>query len=275
MLRQVPAIMETAGLAEDQYVAAMISIDKLDKISREGVDKELAGKGIAAEARIKLWNLLATVTDTDDFMTNLTRLKHQINDNSHKDRAFRDLERLWTLLKDGPIAAHIDFDATLARGLGYYTGCIFELRIGAFSSSCGGGGRYDKLIGQFLGEDITATGISLGIERILLILEERQMFPGELSAFSQVMLANFDQDGEAALLKLATQIREIGMSCEVYPETQKIGKQFKYAEKHGIPIVVLAGPDEREKGLWTVKNMKTGEQKTLQEAELLSHLKSI
>ncbi len=267
------AMMETAGLGVDQYLPAMISIDKLDKIAQDGVDLELAERGITIEAREKLWDLLANLKSEDHFADKLSQLKEKIVASPNKDRAFQDLERLWSLLKDGPIAAHLDFDPSLARGLGYYTGCIFELHIGAFASSCGGGGRYDKLIGQFLGEDVTATGISLGIERILLILEERALFPAELSAFAQVMIANFDHDGETALLKLASQIRDLGISCEVFPETQKIGKQFKYAEKHGIPLVILAGPDERAKGLWMLKNLASGEQTALNEGELLQHLK--
>jgi histidyl-tRNA synthetase len=265
------AIMESADIPESLQVPCLITLDKLDKIGMDGVRKELQARGISVAAIDKTFLILQTL-QVDELSQVLKVLTQNLKSSPAQAKACADLETFATIVKDHPLLEQIRFDPTLARGLGYYTGCIFEIEINGFPSSCGGGGRYDNLIGQFLGEPITAVGISLGVERLLLVMEEKKMFPPDVRPGAQVMIALFDLEGIGPSLNLANSLRREGLRCDVFPETQKLAKQFKHAEKQGIPYVVMAGPDERAKGLWNLKDLSNGVQESLAEQDLIQRL---
>jgi histidyl-tRNA synthetase len=152
-------------------------------------------------------------------------------------------------------------DPSLARGLSYYTGAIMEIAVPDLAGSLGGGGRYDGLIGMFSGEDLPACGFSLGLERILVVMAERHMFPSSVqSAAADVLVTLFDEEGVPDALRLAGDLRRAGLRVEIYPEADKLGKQFKYAAARGHRFVTVVGSDERAAGQVTVKNMQNGEQ---------------
>jgi histidyl-tRNA synthetase len=152
----------------------------------------------------------------------------------------------------------------LARGLSYYTGAIMEASVPDLAGSLGGGGRYDGLIGMFSGEQIPACGFSLGLERILVVMTERNMFPAHLvTAAADVMVTQFEGEPIEESLKLANELRAAGLRVDLYPEPDKLGKQFKYAAVRGVTFVAVEGGDERARGEVTVKNMKTGEQSSI------------
>src|SRR5690606_16899982 len=164
----------------------------------------------------------------------------------------------------------------LARGLSYYTGAIFEINVPDLAGSLGGGGRYDGLIGMFGKEQIPACGFSLGLERILVVMDERGMFPPEIaaSAAADVMVTIADGETVTGSLRLASELREAGLRVLVYPEADKLGKQFKYADSINIPFVCVLGESELAEGKVTLKNMKNGEQKTVERSELVSDLET-
>ncbi len=151
-------------------------------------------------------------------------------------------------------------DPSLARGLSYYTGPIFEIEFAGLSSSGGGGGRYDDLIGMFLGQTIPACGFSLGLERIILIMEERGMFPARIAGQPQVLVTQYDEATANASFRLATELRAGGLRVDLYPDQDRFGKQFKYAEERGIRYVALVSPREVEAGVVAVKDLTSGEQ---------------
>jgi histidyl-tRNA synthetase len=160
--------------------------------------------------------------------------------------------------------ARLKIDPSLARGLSYYTGAIMEINVPDLAGSLGGGGRYDNLVGMFAGQDVPACGFSLGLERIIVVMTEREMFPPALArAAADVMVTIWNEDSASDALALATELRAAGLRVDVYPEADKLGKQFKYASAQKIPFVVVMGEKERERGEVSVKEMMTGEQQTL------------
>ena len=171
-----------------------------------------------------------------------------------------ELKQVMALSAGGPAAEHLRIDPYLARGLSYYTGPIFEIEFPGLSGSGGGGGRYDDLIGMFSGQTIPACGFSLGLERIILIMEERGMFPERLSTQPQVLVTMFDDSTVAASLALARRLRAAGLRVDVYPDNDRYGKQFKYAEERSIRYAALLSPREQEAGVVAVKDLVTGEQ---------------
>jgi histidyl-tRNA synthetase len=164
---------------------------------------------------------------------------------------------------------HLRFDLSLARGLSYYTGAIMEVAVPDLAGSLGGGGRYDGLIGMFLGEDIPACGFSLGLERILVVMTERGMFPpGVDGAAADVLITRFEGEDPSDALRLARELREGGVRVEVYAEPDKLGRQFKYAASIGVPKVAVVGHDERLAGVVTIKDMASGQQVSVPRADL-------
>jgi histidyl-tRNA synthetase len=162
----------------------------------------------------------------------------------------------------------------LARGLSYYTGPIFEILSEDFSGSLGGGGRYDNLVGMFSNKQVPAVGFSLGLERILLLMEARQMFP-DFQMTARVMLCPLPEAPLAPVVGLASRLRQAGITVEVYPESAKIGRQLAAAAAFHIPYAVILGPDEIVRQTYTLKHLDSGEQHTLDEAALLTALRSI
>src|SRR5437660_1706893 len=167
-----------------------------------------------------------------------------------------DLRQILEFTRASSVDRRIKLDPTLARGLAYYTGSIIEINVADLSGSLGGGGRYDNLVGMFLGKDVPACGFSLGLERIIVVMSEREMFPQKLiSSPADVMVTIWDEDSIAESLALATELRNKGLRVDLYPEADKMGKQFKYASSREIPFVAIIGDDERQRGEVAMKDM--------------------
>ena len=254
------AVLDHAGIPADLHGSALVAVDKVDKVGVDGVKKEFAERGLSEDSANALLKFLGAAS-FDEYQDAL---------NDEGKAAIRDLGELFTLSKATSAGPHLKFDGYLARGLSYYTGPIFEIRVADLAGSLGGGGRYDNLIGMFSGESIPATGISLGLERILVVMAERNMFPASVvAAPADVMVVQWFANRTPLYLEFATELRRAGLRVELYPESptddgKKVGdKQFKYASARGIPYVAVIGADELANRTVTVKNMKTGEQKTV------------
>jgi len=251
-------LMEVAGVPHDLEGAALVAIDKLDKIGMEGVRKELDVRGIPAAAADRL--LAAMAAAPADNAAVLDWLTALLEGSEVGSRGVAELKQVVMLSLGGPASAHLRIDPYLARGLSYYTGPIFEIAFPGLSGSGGGGGRYDDLIGMFSGQTIPACGFSLGLERIILIMEERGMFPARLSTQPQVLVTMFDASTVTAALTLAQRLRGAGLRVDLYPDNDRYGKQFKYAEERGIRYAALLSPRELEAKIVAVKDLVSGEQ---------------
>jgi histidyl-tRNA synthetase len=237
---------------------ALVALDKLDKIGAEGVAGELAQRGIEQEASAQLTRMFLAPGPQDPAYPagELERLHAFVADDEAGTAAVENVRAIMDLSAQTSAAGKVRFDPSLARGLSYYTGAIMEVNVPDLAGSLGGGGRYDNLIGMFLGQDIPACGFSLGLERILVVMTERNMFPPSLTtAPADVMIAMFDASGGSEAMRVASALREAGLRVFVYPDAEKIGKQIKYADSRGIPFVALLGEDEIKAGTVTVKNL--------------------
>jgi len=262
-----------SGLAEyaeitDQLIDFTVALDKLDKIGKEGVVKELLERGIAQESVDKLDFLF---TQSDDALENLRQLKEKFTGNEVGLKGVEELEFVLTQSVNlGVDIRNLVFNITLARGLDYYTGAIFEVKADEVQmGSIGGGGRYDNLTEVFGVKNIPGIGISFGLDRIYLVMEELGLFPEEAASKVDYLFANFGGEETLEALKLIKQLREKGVSAEIYPEAAKIGKQFTYAEKKGIRNLVFLGEEEIRNGNVTYKDLQAGEQKTVSVEEFL------
>jgi histidyl-tRNA synthetase len=180
-----------------------------------------------------------------------------------------DLREVLQFAKANGTDQRIKLDPTLARGLAYYTGAIIEINVADLAGSLGGGGRYDNLVGMFLGKDVPACGFSLGLERIIVVMSERGMFPVQLISLpADVMVTIWNEDSVGESIALATELRSKGLRVDLYPEADKLAKQFKYASSRGIPFVVIVGDDERALDQVAIKNMQSGEQRLVDRAGL-------
>jgi histidyl-tRNA synthetase len=289
--RQVlTGILDQAGVARDQHDDALISLDKMDKAGAEGVARELAERGIVGEGAVKVmcfFEGLAGVEHAVHFVDLdaeqqrdavnadvLGRLVEFIGAHEIGASGVDDLRQVLELSKASGVNQRIKLDPTLARGLAYYTGAIIEISTADLAGSLGGGGRYDNLVGMFLGKDVPACGFSLGLERIIVVMSEREMFPqGLISSPADVMVTIWNEDSIAESIALATELRSRGVRVDVYSEADKMGKQFKYASARGIPFVAILGDDERARGEVAIKNMETGEQRSLGRGEVAPWLK--
>ena len=248
------ALLDAAGIDTALHGTALVAIDKLDKIGRDKVRDDMVSRGIASDAAVAC---LAAFDDLELFDRLVARTEAGT-------AARENVARIIELAAATPAAGHVSLTPRLARGLSYYTGAIMEIAVPDLAGSLGGGGRYDGLIGTFSGEQIPACGFSLGLERILVVMTERHMFPAALAATAaDVMVTLFEGEPIAEGLRLAQELRAAGLRVDVYPEPEKLGKQFKYAGSRGVPFVTVAGADERARGEVTLKNMITGEQQAL------------
>ena len=270
------AVLAHAGVPAELHGPVLVIMDKADKIGIDGVRKELGEKGLGESVADVLLERLsgAAPADLEAWMAQESSVL-----NEDGKAAIDELRQIFTLCQSTSAGAHLTLDRSLARGLSYYTGPIFEIRVADLAGSLGGGGRYDNLIGMFSGENIPASGISLGLERILVVMGERKMFPQSVvSTPADVMVVQWFANRTELYLAFATELRKAGLRVELYPETptgdgKKVGdKQFKYAAARGIPCVAVIGADELANGTVTVKNMTTGEQKTIARAETVKWL---
>jgi len=257
-------IAEAAGIA-DRFADMTVAIDKLDKVGIEGVRKELAERGVPDSAVTVIENIL----QTPDFQV----LKSAFKDSETGLKGLEELERVFQLLSKSPLKNELKFDVTLARGLSYYTGCIFEVSAKEYQmGSIGGGGRYADLTGVFGVPGLSGVGVSFGADRIYDVLEGLNLFPENLSESVKIMLASFDEPSFEYAFQCATELRAAGVSVEVYPEPGKLKKQFEYVAKRGIPFVAIIGESELESKTLTIKDQKSGEQWTANISEVAKRL---
>ncbi len=266
--RVLLGLIESAGVPTALEGETLTAIDKLDKLGVDGVRAELASRGIVPDAIDRLVELFALSDAGDDV---LDRLGSALESSEAGRTGVADLRTLLAYAKDAPAGRYLRVDPFLARGLSYYTGPIFEIAVADLAGSLGGGGRYDNLVGMFLGRQIPACGFSLGLERILVVMEEREMFGGSETA-ADVMVGVWDESLASEALKLAGELRSAGLRVDLFPDRDKVGKQMKYADGRGYPYVALVGPDERDRGAVAVKALGTGEQTEVPRTEVAAWL---
>ena len=257
---------------EDKLIDFTVALDKLDKIGEEGVTKEMLLKGISQEAINKIKPLF-TVGKTVDAQLKL--LETLLASSDVGKEGISELSFIINAIENLKLqSAKLEIDITLARGLNYYTGAIFEVAAPSEvkMGSIGGGGRYDDLTGIFGLKDMSGVGISYGLDRIYLVLEELKLFPDTVSANTKVLFINFGDQEALYAMKAINKLRMNNIAAELYPDNTKMGKQMGYADKRDIPFTVLAGEKEMEAKSYTLKNMKSGEQQSLSLEELISKL---
>lgn len=246
-----------------------VAIDKLDKIGAEKVNEELKGKGFSDAAIAALTPILELSGENSD---KISALKEIFEKSILGAKGLEELQAVLDYIELlGLDKAHLEFDTTLARGLSYYTGAIFEVKVNNVSiGSVSGGGRYDDLTGVFGLKDMSGVGISFGVDRIYDVMEELELFPTDQLNTTEVMFVNFDQTTEKYCLPVLQKLRARGVNSEIYPESAKMKKQMNYANKKEVAYVVLAGSNEIAEGKFTLKNMASGEQKLVSTEELLA-----
>ena len=255
----------------DKIVDITVAIDKLDKIGVEKVKDEMKLKGVSDKAIAQLQPLIELKGNT---VEKLNTLKKFLVSSEIGRTGIEELEYIFNYA--GFLGnKNIEFDITLARGLNYYTGAIFEIQTnkGTFTSSICGGGRYDDLTGIFGLPNVSGVGISFGADRIYDVMEELNLFPDSSRATTTVMFVNFGVEEEKHCLQLLVKVRSAGINAEIYPEAAKMKKQMGYADAKKIPYVVLAGSEEIKARALTLKNMKTGDQQKLTIEDIIKVIK--
>lgn len=265
-------IAEVIG-AEDKLIDFTVSLDKLDKIGEEGVKTEMLSKGISPEALNKL-NPLFSLKGTT--LEKLSKLKKILSSSETGLKGIEELKFITNAFETLSLkSTQIEVDVTLARGLNYYTGAIFEVSPpkGVNMGSIGGGGRYDDLTGIFGLKNTSGVGISFGLDRIYLVLEELNLFPETVLATTKVLFINFGDRESLYALQAISKLRANGIASELYPDQAKMGKQIGYADKRNIPFVILAGDKEIENQSYTLKSMLSGDQSNYTLDQLISFFK--
>ena len=265
-----------AGIAEyigkpDALVDITVAIDKLDKIGIDAVNAELAQKGLDATAIEKLQPILFMKGDAREKFAQLKSLMSGIEVG---EKGIEELETLFDYIDDMNVGIEYELDLTLARGLNYYTGAIFEVKAKDVAmGSISGGGRYDNLTGIFGLQGVSGVGISFGADRIYDVLTELNLFPEKNGDITEVIFLNFGPKEERYCLPYLQQLRRNGINAEIYPDAAKLQKQMKYADQRGIPVVVMAGEDEMNNKTFTVKFMKEGRQEKISAENLIEIIK--
>ncbi|RLD24598.1 MAG: histidine--tRNA ligase [Bacteroidetes bacterium] len=264
-------IAEVIG-EEDKLIDFTVALDKLDRIGEEGVRTEMLSKGISNGAIEKLQPLFSASGNASE---KLAMLKNLLGTSEIGMQGISDLEFIVDSISELKLrSAKLEIDVTLARGLNYYTGAIFEVSPpeGVQMGSIGGGGRYDDLTGIFGLNDVSGIGISFGLDRIYMVLEDLDLFPETVSENTQVLFINFGETEALYAMRAITQLRNRGIAAELYPDAVKMGKQMSYCDKREIPFAVLAGSSEIETDTFTLKNMKSGEQETISYEKMVQKL---
>lgn len=252
-------IAEVIG-AKNNLINFTVALDKLDKIGEEGVKKEMLAKGISEEAIEKASPLFSL---SGSNKKQLDELQYILSSSEVGTKGVEELRFIIENIEEiGLQSASLSIDVTLARGLNYYTGAIFEVAApeGVQMGSIGGGGRYDDLTGIFGMKDVSGVGISFGLDRIYLVMEELNRFPEAIDQSLQVLCVNFGEKEGLAALKLVGQLRKAGIKADLYPSNAKMQKQMKYANNRNVPFVILLGEEELQNGSFVVKNMAEGSQ---------------
>jgi histidyl-tRNA synthetase len=252
------SVLNSVGIHETLHGTALVAIDKLDKIGVDGVAKEFEQRGISVSAG----TLVETIQRYQASPSSMTGAFDAAG-----EQAWQNVARILDLTVGTSADQRIELDLSLARGLSYYTGAIMEINVADLAGSLGGGGRYDNLVGMFLEQTVPACGFSLGLERILVVMGERGMFPPTLRTTpADVMMAVFDPANIDVALRVAGMVRAAGLRVFVYPDADKIGKQIKYADTRGIRFVAILGSDEIAAGTVTVKDLAGKTQNTYDQA---------
>ena len=284
-------VLQAAGVTAEKHDIALVALDKLDKIGREGVEKEFRERGVEAVAGGSLLDFFSELSSLDRAAeiaagedpekkrralnaAVLGRLLEFVGDNELGARGVDELRAIMKFAEAEGIGSKIEIDPSLARGLSYYTGAIMEINVKDLPGSLGGGGRYDNLVGMFLGEDVPACGFSLGLERIIVVMTERQMFPEALvSSPADIMVSIWNEESIPDSVGLTNELRAAGLRVDLYPEADKIGKQFKYASARGIPFVAVVGDDERTRGEVAIKDLRSGEQRSMKRETVAAEIR--
>ena len=269
-------IIEQLSISNDEAAmnklttSILTTIDKLDKVGIENVNKELEEKGITKEGIDKLQAVMMLSKEAKTNNAKLERLKEMLKDSVIGMKGIEEAEKLLEYIKEVGIKAEVEMDLMLARGLNYYTGTIIEVKAGdvVIGSICGGG-RYDDLTGIFGMKDVSGVGISFGADRIYDVMNELKLFPADTSNTTQLLIINFGGESERLCLGILKKIREAGVNAEFYPSNEKINKQMQYANKKNIPKVILVGEEELKENRMILKDMTTGEQKSYDNLQLI------
>jgi histidyl-tRNA synthetase len=264
-------LLEQAGVPTPQQGDALVALDKMDKTGPEGVARELVARGIPGESAVRLMRFFEGLAgaqraaglmelEAEELAYNtgvLGRLVEFIGSHEQGARGIDELRQIIQFATASGISSRIKLDPTLARGLSYYTGAIMEISVKDLPGSLGGGGRYDNLVGMFAGEDIPACGFSLGLERIIVVMTEREMFPASLATSpADVLVASLGEEFLSDAVNLATDLRRTGIRVSMYPEAaSKPQKPLSYADAQKIPLAILIGEDEHKNGVITVRNL--------------------
>lgn len=257
--------------AADKITDITVAIDKLDKIGLEKVNEELAAKGITPEAIGQLQPIIRLSGTTAE---KLARLRELLASSETGTKGVEEMEYIFSKTAALGLRNEVTLDLTLARGLNYYTGAIIEVKaLDAEMGSITGGGRYDNLTGIFGLPGVSGVGISFGADRIYDVLSQLSLFPESFSHSTDVLFVNFGEKEADYLLPLVTQLRREGISCELYPEAAKMKKQLSYADSNHIPYVAMVGENEMKEGKIGLKNMLSGEQKSVTLQEMLQEFR--
>jgi histidyl-tRNA synthetase len=256
-----------AGSASDFFVA----IDKLDKIGLDKVLDELRGKGFDDKSLILLTPILSQKGTVSE---NISFLKDLFKENESGAKGIQEIEQLLGYLDQFSLTeSHLDLDVTLARGLSYYTGSIFEVSVNNVSiGSVSGGGRYDDLTGVFGLKDVSGVGFSFGVDRLYDVMEELDLFPKEAISYTQALIVNFGKETLSEHISLLGALRSAQIKSELYPDEVKLKKQMNYANKKNIPFVILMGSEEVQAGKFTLKDMRSGTQESLSAKDIVNHI---
>jgi histidyl-tRNA synthetase len=261
--RVLAGLLESVGIPAPKHSDYLTALDKLDKIGQDGVLADMAVKGIDREAALRGLRLARE----DSLEVHKQALQGLIDAGGHL-AAMATLESIMASSRATPAGGRIKFDPSLARGLSYYTGAIMEIAVEGIGS-LGGGGRYDNLIGMFLGRDVPACGFSLGLERIIVVMTERGMFPPAVTEGAiDVVVTFMDDESRADALRLATELRETSLRVEVFPEaTRKFEKPLKYASARGARALAIFGENERARGEVSIRDLQTRQQQAIARTE--------
>ena len=262
-------IAESIGHA-DKMIDITVAIDKLDKIGLDNVKAELRERGIDDDAINKLQPILELSGTNAE---KLSKLSTVIGSSETGMKGIEEMRTIFDHVERLGLGLTPELDLSLARGLNYYTGAIFEVKANDYAiGSISGGGRYDDLTGIFGMSGMSGVGISFGADRIYDVMLGLSLFPEEIGCSTKVLFTNLGEEEQAAAMPLISELRNAGIAAEIYPDSGKMKKQMEYANRRGIPYVVIIGSDELQRGVATVKNMLSGEQHEVAFGDLASHL---